>query len=189
MPILDAVKERVEPVLGTVKEGLARGAVGVARADLTADGALAGLLDGLRGWLAPRLAAAKRRLAPKVDAARERLAPVAAATKERLAPVVEPLTPVLDRVREAASGFGEIAVGSVPDAELVRDPVGELRAYFDVQDTAVIEPLPARRAIEAPEEELEVPPRESWALSTLDEEPAPQPVLLRSRPRERATLV
>jgi len=198
MPILDAVKERLEPALETAKERLARGAERVARADLTADEALSGLVDATRKWLAPRVEATRERLAPRVAAAKERMTPVAEAAKERLAPVIDPLTPVIGRVKEAASEFGEIAVGSAPEAEEVPDPVGELRTFFDVQDTVEIEPLTAsslpagqgRAVRESEDEELEVPPYEPWALSTLEEAPESKPVRPEpERPRERATFV
>ena len=190
MPILDAVNERLEPALETTKRRFARAARRVARADLATDDVLSGAVDAMREWLAPRVVATKQRLAPRVEAAKERMAPVAEAAKERLAPVVEPLAPVLERVRDVAVEFGETAVGTVPEAEEVADPVGELRGYFDIQDTMELDARELKAAIAASagdEEELEVPPYESWALSTLDEEP-PGPAQTRSDARETASV-
>jgi len=114
-------------------------------------------LGSARARLAPVVAATRERVEPAMSAARERLEPVVAAARERLAPVVEP---VVERVREAAVEFGEIAVGTAPDAELVADPVGELRDFFGVADTGAYDLAELA--------ELTEPPRESWALSTLE---------------------
>lgn len=184
MPILDAVKEQV-----------ARGAERVARADMTSTELAFSVVDGVREWLAPTVEAAKDRLAPAASAAKDRLTPAARAVKARLAPVMEPLAPMIERVREAASGFGEIAVGSAPEAEEVVDPVQELEAYFEADDALEFEPqsvvplgvLSPMGAAQV-DEELEVPPHEPWALSTLDDDEE-EPPLRRVRPRERLTLV
>lgn len=178
--VLEAARSRLVPA---AKRRLTRSVDRLGRSTATARDRVAPAMAATRERLAPVLVATRERLAPAVEATRERLSPAVEATRVRLAPVMERLSPAIERVREAASEFGGIAVGNAPDTEVVTDPVRDLRDFFEVQDTGVVEigelaavsaprRSPTRRAITRgadEDEELTPPPSGSWSLSTLDQ--------------------
>ncbi len=135
--------------------------------DILIDLRLTAALDRARARMAPPLAAVRGRLAPILEAAKERFAPAMAVARERLDPLMVRLEPTIERVKAAAADFGEAAVGAAPEAELVHVPVGEIEAFLEIE-AAKAEMLALTGRRDAEDAELEVPPRESWALSTLE---------------------